>query len=398
MKKFFINITELGNSIWYFLVSFFIFIVCFISEKINKGKFFTKIKRGSLLLFTSMLIAGSLTQIIKHIMGRPRPNYVENVSDFGFNFFSMDASYHSFPSGHTSTIFIVALFLSFLTPKIRYIYLFFAFIVAFSRVVVGAHYLSDVLGGIAIASIGFNLTFWLFNKFGCDKKILEELRLTKNLFILSLIVFLIAIIFLSVGSSLDIFFSGLFYKNNNVFVLQSFSYITVLARELFLPFLVLYILIMPILSIYLPIKKIYFNFNFNIKKILFLWGSLMFNVLIVINLLLKGFWGRARPNDITELGGNENFTAWFQISNACESNCSFVSGDASIGFSLIGLYFITNNKKFFWLALASGLGLGAVRILEGGHFLSDVIISGFLIFVLTYLQSIFYKKQFNNDL
>ena len=120
---------------------------------------------------------------------------------------------------------------------------------------------------------------------------------------MSLIIFLIAIIFLSIGSTLDIAVSNLFYKGNQVFILQSFSYITILARKIFLPFLILYILVIPIISLYFPVNKIYFNYRFNLKKILFLWASIIFNIVIVVNLLLKNFWGRARPNDILQFGG-----------------------------------------------------------------------------------------------
>ena len=109
-------------------------------------------------------------------------------------------------------------------------------------------------------------------------------------------------------------------------------------------------------------------------------------------MFLKNFWGRARPNDILELGGEEFFTPWFTISESCSTNCSFVSGDASVGFSLIVLFFLTKNKVYFWLALFSGIGLGIVRILEGGHFTSDVVIAGFVIFCLTFFESKFFKK------
>ena len=68
-----------------------------------------------------------------------------------------------------------------------------------------------------------------------------------------------------------------------------------------------------------------------------------------------------------------------------------------MGFSLIILFFITNNKVYFWMALFSGLFLGGVRIFEGAHFLSDIVASGFLIFFLTYVQSTFYKKIFINE-
>ena len=54
--------------------------------------------------------------------------------------------------------------------------------------------------------------------------------------------------------------------------------------------------------------------------------SSLFNLIIVVNALLKNNWGRARPNDILELGGIEKFTPWYQFSESCASNCSFVSG------------------------------------------------------------------------
>ena len=84
-------------------------------------------------------------------------------------------------------------------------------------------------------------------------------------------------------------------------------------------------------------KLFYFNYKFRIKDIFFLWITGIINLLIIINLLLKNIWGRARPGDILELGGKESFSPWYQISNACNTNCSFVSGDAGVGFYLIAV-------------------------------------------------------------
>ena len=399
LKEFFKNITELGSSLWYFLLSIFLFIICYILEKlIEKKETVKKLKKISLLFFSSVLVTGIITQLIKHLIGRPRPSYANQLDSYGISFFNLDSAFHSFPSGHTSTIFIVAFVLSFLIPNLKYFFLFLAFIVGFSRVVVGAHYMSDVLGGIIVASIGLKITFIFFNNYKNIKMILNEIKLDFNLFSLCLIALLILIIFISVGNSLDIFVSELFFLDNNVFVLQSLSYITILAREFFLPFLILYILIFPIIGLYIPISKIYFNFVFDIKKIIFTWLFFLFNNLVIVNLLLKSFWGRARPNEISTLGGKEDFSPWFQITDACNSNCSFVSGDASVGFSLIILFFLTGNKKFFWMAIISGFFLGSIRILEGGHFLSDILLASFIIFTLTYLQFFFYKRFSKNVL
>ena len=156
-------------------------------------------------------------------------------------------------------------------------------------------------------------------------------------------------------------------------------------------------LILPFFTVFLPINKIYFNCKIKIKEVFFIFFSTLFNLLFVVNVILKNNWGRARPNEILQLGGKENFTPWFQISDTCNTNCSFVSGDASVGFSVIALFFITKNKIFLWLAMLFGFSLGSIRILEGGHFLSDILIAGFLIFILNYLQFYFFHKNFKND-
>jgi len=109
-------------------------------------------------------------------------------------------------------------------------------------------------------------------------------------------------------------------------------------------------------------------------------------------MVFKNMWGRARPNEIVQLGGKENFTPWYKISDACDINCSFVSGDASVGFFIIILYFITKNKNYLWISFFSGGVLGLTRIAEGGHFFSDVLFAGFFIYVLSHLQFNIYKK------
>ena len=110
----------------------------------------------------------------------------------------------------------------------------------------------------------------------------------------------------------------------------------------------------------LKLIRFFFNYKFSIKEIFLLWSSQIIGVLIFVNLILKNFWGRARPNDVTQLGGLENFSPWYEISKACETNCSFVSGDASVGFSIIILYLITRKKVFFYASIVSGFVLGLI--------------------------------------
>ena len=78
-----------------------------------------------------------------------------------------------------------------LTPKIKIYYIFFALIVGLSRVIVGAHFLTDVIGGIIIAIIGIKLTLLIFKKFKIESKILKLKKINSNYFYLSIIIFIL---------------------------------------------------------------------------------------------------------------------------------------------------------------------------------------------------------------
>ena len=53
--------------------------------------------------FVYILTVGVVTQIIKHVVGRPRPNHTDFEDIFSFKYFTMESNFHSFPSGHSST-------------------------------------------------------------------------------------------------------------------------------------------------------------------------------------------------------------------------------------------------------------------------------------------------------
>lgn len=97
---------------------------------------------------------------------------------------------------------------------------------------------------------------------------------------------------------------------------------------------------------------------------------------LMVNTILKDNWGRARPAQTNEFGGERLFTPAWVMSNQCQNNCSFVCGDASVGFGLIAFAFVS-RRPHRWLAasLVAGGALGLMRMAQGGHFLSDVIFS-----------------------
>src|SRR5262245_27275095 len=100
---------------------------------------------------------------------------------------------------------------------------------------------------------------------------------------------------------------------------------------------------------------------------------------LIANVMLKDQWGRARPRDVIEFGGQKLFTAALTPADQCNRNCSFVSGEASIAFvPFYALAFVLPHwgGVLFAAGTVAGLSAGAIRVSQGAHFASDVVFAG----------------------
>ncbi|WEK51348.1 MAG: phosphatase PAP2 family protein [Candidatus Kaistia colombiensis] len=114
------------------------------------------------------------------------------------------------------------------------------------------------------------------------------------------------------------------------------------------------------------------------SKVWFLLAALALGPGLIVNGVLKSLWGRPRPIHVDLFGGSAPFETAWKISGACQTNCSFVSGEAASAFWLLGLVVLAPPRCRLALALTIGLlalALSLNRIAFGGHFLSDVLIS-----------------------
>lgn len=102
---------------------------------------------------------------------------------------------------------------------------------------------------------------------------------------------------------------------------------------------------------------------------------------LVVNVVLKDHWGRPRPSTIQEFGGPNTYVRPLVPSRQCDDNCSFASGHGALGFWPVALALLARGR---WRrpalagAVAFGVVVGAVRIIQGGHFLSDVVAAAFI--------------------
>jgi lipid A 4'-phosphatase len=117
----------------------------------------------------------------------------------------------------------------------------------------------------------------------------------------------------------------------------------------------------------------------------FLLLALLLGPGLLVNLVFKEESGRARPRDIVEFGGHKSFTGAFIKTDQCATNCSFVSGHAAMGFYLLTLAWVLRRRYWLWLGLALGSLVGLGRLLQGGHFLSDVIFAFWAVYFVSLL-------------
>jgi len=120
-------------------------------------------------------------------------------------------------------------------------------------------------------------------------------------------------------------------------------------------------------------------FRLGSRQWLFLLLALVVGPGLVANVVLKDNWGRARPAQVTQFGGQKTFSPPLVMTNQCRTNCSFVAGDPASGFFLHSFaYVVAPRRRRVVLAggIAAGLAAGLLRIGMGAHFFSDVLFAG----------------------
>jgi undecaprenyl-diphosphatase len=167
VRGFFFAITDIGLADWILIPSAFLFaasglLALAMRKKPKPHLALVQMTQLYAFVFLGVGLPGLLANIIKRIVGRGRPEVYDSAGTFSFDYFINDWTYQSFVSGHTATIFAVAFVIGFLAPRWFWVALAVAVLVAISRVIVGAHYPTDVLGGAIVGTIGAYLVRNLF--------------------------------------------------------------------------------------------------------------------------------------------------------------------------------------------------------------------------------------------
>ena len=125
--------------------------------------------RNAFLTITTFAISSISVQVIKRIVGAPRPGlyFHDQLSRIHFVKGLYIDMHDSFPSGHTVTAFSTAVVLTYLCKNKNWgiLFLLIAVMVGYSRMYLSEHFFEDVIAGsiIGVITTVFWIT-WLENK------------------------------------------------------------------------------------------------------------------------------------------------------------------------------------------------------------------------------------------
>jgi len=154
LSLFFIGVTFLGDGIFVIMLAVILF--------------FIKKKFVSLMILSSYFLSGIIAQVLKYFITEARPAYYLEKTNYPYFIEGVTLhNYHSFPSGHTASAFALAAVLSFFIKNKNYslLFLFMAFLVGYSRIYLGQHFMQDVFAGSVVGVFSAVICWICFEKF-----------------------------------------------------------------------------------------------------------------------------------------------------------------------------------------------------------------------------------------
>jgi membrane-associated phospholipid phosphatase len=148
------EITDYGKSGWFLVpISGLIVAIAIFAPVAHRvgNLVLTSIVVRLTYLFFAIAVPGLAVTIVKGFIGRARPS---DSGPFAYDPWTWQHQYASLPSGHSTTAFAAACAIAALWPRTRIPLLIFAVIIATSRVVITAHFVSDVVAAAFVGTFG----------------------------------------------------------------------------------------------------------------------------------------------------------------------------------------------------------------------------------------------------
>lgn len=118
---------------------------------------------------------------------------------------------------------------------------------------------------------------------------------------------------------------------------------------------------------------------------------------LIVHAAFKENWGRPRPKQVVEFGGNDQFRPFYSPNFKDDvKHRSFASGHVTTGFFFFSIYFIGRSLKRkdiqnlgLFLSFFLGILLTYARVAQGGHFFTDAVAS----LIVMWYTSLFFSPM-----
>lgn len=196
---------------------------------------------------------------------------------------------------------------------------------------------------------------------------------------------------------IDLYVSSLFFAKNAFFLKSTLFAVIIYKATIIIT--ASFALVLVALLFIETVSKIRFVRK---KVLIYLLLVLLLGPGLIVNVIFKNHFGRARPSQIEYFGGDKKFTPALTIAHQCKKNCSFSSGHAAAAFYFLAFVPLLHGRKKFAAAVVAtiwGSIVGFVRIIQGGHFLSDVVCSAIVVYgVSLLLHYLLFERNTNETL
>lgn len=212
-------------------------------------------------------------------------------------------------------------------------------------------------------------------------------------FLSGIAIALMMYVILLIRPSLDLEVSHLFFNDTKRFGLYRTDFSALLRKAIIWLILIFYVLVtwhgVQAYSKQLP------SFGWPWHKWGFLGACALAGPVLIVNILLKGNWGRSRPRHLEIFGETQDFTQFWVYADECRDNCSFASGEASgVAMIFISLSFLF-ERRLRLLILSMGVTATIIsawlRVSVGAHFMSDTVVGpAIMLIVASFIYCAFY--------
>ncbi len=149
--------TDLGKSGWFLWPTGLVLALLAVSDTPSAPRFARQVLAAWAVrlgfVFIAIGLPGLFDTVIKRLIGRARP-FVDGLDVWAYHPLSWHPKFATFPSGHAATAFAALVAIGAIFPQARALLWIYAVLVGLSRVVITAHYPSDVIAGAIVGASG----------------------------------------------------------------------------------------------------------------------------------------------------------------------------------------------------------------------------------------------------